>query len=836
MTTKRVPSFAQRLRDFRRVLELEARRGYDDRAVVGGLGRFLDRWRAELTEEEADSLPTSLTSALAQRRYRDLSPELRERWVHEALTALGDHLGAAEGEGAGGPSTGSGRTGGGGSGRTAARAVPARRLSTAPAAPSLESPATIVRGIGPGIADKLGNLGVTTVNGLLRHYPARHLAVSTVAELDGAGEKAIVGTVWSVGRRGFGRGQQMQATDAVVGDATGNVQVVWFNQAYVAGTIKNGDRILVSGYFRAYRGRPTLEAGNYEVLPDDAEPPPPGSLVPVYPATKGLTQRTLRRIIGNALDAWLPRLEESLPEDVRERQGLLPLAEALGTYHRPESDDAKAEARRRLAFDEMIVRQLFLLERKHNWQEAPAVHLPMHVEALRSYVDALPFKLTRAQRRVLREVLDDIAEVMPAHRLLEGDVGSGKTVVALGAMLNAAAHGYQAAMMAPTELLAEQHFQTISRLLEAHRRPIDAPNRLALYLDPLPRPVVVGLLLGSHTQRQKAALRREVRDGAVDIVVGTHALLQEATDIPNLALAVVDEEHRFGVAQRSALTGKGGLRPHLISMSATPIPRSLALTVYGDLDISTIDELPPGRTPNKTRWLRPDQRNQAVRFIRKEVREGHQAFVVCPIIDESEALQVSAAVEEHRRLSEEVFPELRVGLLHGRMTLAEKNSAMDKFRDGELDILVSTPVVEVGVDIPNATVMMVEAANRFGLSALHQLRGRVGRGEAQGYCILMADEVSDNARERLEALEQESDGFRVAEADLRLRGPGELAGTRQSGLPDLLLADLHDVGLVTATRDEANAILARDPKLELDEHRGLAEAVEKLAARIAAQG
>ncbi len=825
MTTKRAPSFAQRLRDFRRVLELESRRGYDDRAVVGGLGRFLDRWRAELTEEEADSLPASLTAALAQRRYHELSPELRERWVHEALTALGDHAGAAEGD----PSTGSGRTE---SRQRQARAVPPRRLSAAPAVPSLESPPIIVRGIGPGIADKLGNLGITTVNGLLRHYPARHLVVSTVAELDGEGEKAIAGTVWSVGRRGFGRGQQMQATEAVVGDATGNVQVVWFNQAYVARYVSGGDRILVSGYFRAHRGRPTLEAHNFEVLQDDAEPLPPGSLVPVYPATKGLTQRTLRRIIGNALDAWLPRLAESLPEEVRERQGLQPLSEALGTYHRPESVDAKAAARRRLAFDEMIVRQIFLLERKHNWQEAPAVRLPMHVEALRSYVDALPFKLTRAQRRVLREALDDIAEVMPAHRLLEGDVGSGKTVVALGAMLNAAAHGYQSAMMAPTELLAEQHFQTISRLLVAHRRPIDAPNRLALYLDPLPRPVVVGLLLGSHTPRQKASLRREVRDGGVDIVVGTHALLQEATDIPNLALAVVDEEHRFGVAQRSALTGKGGLRPHLISMSATPIPRSLALTVYRDLDISTIDELPPGRTPNKTRWLRPDQRNQAVRFIRKEVREGHQAFVVCPIIDESEALQVSAAVEEHRRLSEEVFPELRVGLLHGRMTLAEKNSAMDRFRDGDLDILVSTPVVEVGVDIPNATVMMVEAAERFGLSALHQLRGRVGRGEAQGYCILMAGEVNDNARERLEAMEQETDGFRLAEADLRLRGPGELAGTRQSGLPDLRLADLHDVGLVTATRDEANAILARDPKLELEEHRLLADAVERLAARM----
>ncbi len=819
MTLKRAPTFAQRLRDFRRVLQLEERRGYADRAVVGGLGRFLDRWRAELTEEEADSLPPSLTAALAQRRYHDLSAELRERWVHEALTALGDHAAASEPPPKERPP----------------RAVTPRKLTPPPAAPTLDSPPTIVRGVGPGIAAKLENLGITSVNDLLRHYPSRHLAVTSVSELEGAQETAIAGTVWSVGRRGFGHGQQMQATEAVVGDASGNIQVVWFNQPFVARYVSSGDRILVSGYFRAYRGRPTLEANNFEVLQEDADPLMPGSLVPVYPATKGLTQRTLRRIVGNALDAWLPRLAELLPDDVRERQRLLPLPKALGTYHRPESVEAKEEARRRLAFDEMIVRQLFLLARKHNWQEAPAVRLPMHVEVLRSYVDALPFKLTRAQRHVLRETLDDIAEAKPAHRLVEGDVGSGKTVVALGAMLNAAAHGYQAAMMAPTELLAEQHFQTVSNLLVGFQRPINAPNRIALYIDPLPRPVVVGLLLGSHTQREKAALRREARDRGVDILVGTHTLLQEATAIPNLALAVVDEEHRFGVAQRNALMGKGGLRPHLISMSATPIPRSLALTVYGDLDISTIDELPPGRRPNRTRWLRPDERDQAVRFIRKEVREGHQAFVVCPIIEESESLQVSAAVEEHRRLSDEVFPHLRVGLLHGRMSLPEKNAAMDSFRDGGLDILVSTPVVEVGVDIPNATVMMVEAADRFGLSALHQLRGRVGRGEAPGYCILMADEVSDTTRMRLEVLEEETDGFRVAEADLRLRGPGELAGTRQSGLPDLRLADLHDVELVTASRDEANGILERDPRLELGEHRGLADAVEKLAARITEQ-
>ena len=820
MTLKRTPTFAQRLRDFRRVLRLEAERGYTDKAVMGGLGLFLDRWRGELTEEEVDSLSPSLTAALAQRKYHELPPDLRERWVHEALTALGDHASASAEQ----------------QPEKRARPLSPRALSPAPAAPTLDSPPTIVRGVGPGVAAKLENLSVTTVRGLLYHYPARHLTVTNVSELDGGQETAVVGTVWDVGSRGFGRGQAIRSTEAVLGDATGNVQVVWFNQPYVARYVNAGDCILVSGYFRAYRGRPTLEASNYEVIQDDAEGFAPGSLVPVYPATKGLTQRALRKIIGNALDAWLPRLHDPIPEAVRHRQRLMSLPAALRAYHRPESPEAKATARRRLAFDEMLLRQLFLLARKHNWQEAPAVRLPMHREALRSYVGALPFALTNAQRRVLREVLDDIAETKPAHRLVEGDVGSGKTVVALGAMLNTVACGYQSALMAPTEILAEQHFQTISRLLEGFQQPINAPNRLTMSVDPLPRPVVVGLLLGSHTKRQKDALRREARDGGVDILVGTHALLQEDTAIPNLALAVVDEEHRFGVAQRNTLTSIGGLRPHLISMSATPIPRSLALTVYGDLDISTIDELPPGRIPSRTRWLRPDQREQAVRFIRKEVAAGHQAFVVCPIIEESESLQVSAAVEEYRRLAEEVLPDLRVGLLHGRMGLVEKTAAMERFRAGDVQVLVSTPVVEVGVDIPNATVMMVEAADRFGLSALHQLRGRVGRGDAQGYCILMADTVTDATRERLEVLEQESDGFRVAEADLRLRGPGELAGTRQSGLPDLQLADLNDVDLVSATREEADALLSIDPHLQQDAHRLLATALERLVARLEERG
>jgi ATP-dependent DNA helicase RecG len=362
-------------------------------------------------------------------------------------------------------------------------------------------------------------------------------------------------------------------------------------------------------------------------------------------------------------------------------------------------------------------------------------------------------------------------------------------------------------------------------------RPINEPNNLVIEMESMPKPLSVGLLLGSHAKRQKDEMKRKMEEHVVDILVGTHALIQGDVNIPDLALAVVDEEHRFGVAQRGALVSQGR-RPHLISMSATPIPRSLALTFYGDMDISVIDELPPGRTPNQTRWLRPDQRDQANRFIRKEVTAGHQVFVVCPLIDESDSLQTSAALEEYRRLSEEVFTELQIGLIHGRMNLKEKSGVMKKFRAGDIDVLVATPVVEVGVDIPNATIMMVEGADRFGLSALHQLRGRVGRSDAQGYCILMADNPSEDAQARLSVMEQESDGFRIAEEDLKLRGPGELTGTRQSGLPDMKLASLQDTDLLSAARQEANAVLLSDGALELPEHKLIAEALDRLTSRV----
>ena len=821
MTQKATDPISMRMAVFRRVLQLEIERGHQNEAVVGGIDRFLDRWRSDLTDDEIKKLSTSLTATLTQRNYDSLSPQQRKRWIYEALAALNDQESSRETNEA--PFETSNP-----------KANLGKQRLTSSVDISLSSPPTVLKGVGSSNASKLGELNIQDVRGILYHYPSRHIVVTQIGRLSHSEETAIIGTVWSVGLIRMGRGGSIQSTEAVIGDETGNIRVIWFNQPYVVRYLRPGNRITVNGYYRAYRGQPTFEGNSYEVIRDEDASPTPGSLLPIYPTKKGLPQRTLRRIIGNALMICLPQLSDHLNQKILQRQNLIDLSEALREYHQPGSAESKALAHYRLAFDEIFIRQLFMLTRRQEWQSVQATPLSTVKPVMRGFVAALPFTLTKAQARPLKEILADIASEIPARRLLEGEVGSGKTVIALAAMLNAVAHGRQAAIMAPTEILAQQHFETISRLFDGMRPHIADSNKLVVKMASLSKPTSVGLILGSHTKKQKDRMKQDLEEHAVDILVGTHALIQSDVNIPDLALAVVDEEHRFGVAQRGAL-GRKGRRPHLISMSATPIPRSLALTFYGDMEISVIDELPPGRTPSKTRWLRPDQREQANKFIRKEISDGHQVFVVCPLIDESDSLQTSAAVEEHRKLSEDTFSDLNIGLLHGKMNLREKSVVMQRFRAGDIDLLVCTPVVEVGVDIPNATIMMIEGADRFGLSALHQLRGRVGRSSFQGYCILMADNPSEDAQTRLTVMEKESNGFRIAEEDLNLRGPGELTGTRQSGIPDMKLASLGDIDLLSAARSEANDLLVYDQKLELPEHKLLSDALNRLASKVEEQ-
>jgi ATP-dependent DNA helicase RecG len=543
-----------------------------------------------------------------------------------------------------------------------------------------------------------------------------------------------------------------------------------------------------------------------------------GRLVPVYPLTEGLHQRQVRKLIKGVVDQWARQVPDFLPVEVKEHCRLIPLPQAIAQAHYPDNIDLKDRARVRLAFDELFLLQLGVLSKKRDWQESqPGTPIKINQSLLESFLQSLPFKLTPAQQKVLQEILGDMQKSQAMSRLLQGEVGSGKTVVATAALLMAVADGYQTALMAPTEILAEQHFATIHKLLSATGSLQEEADHLYTYSGILPKPLTIALLIGATGAKTKRELHKRSANGEIDIVIGTHALIQQEVEFKHLGFVVVDEQHRFGVAQRSTLRQKG-TNPHVLAMTATPIPRTLALTIYGDLDLSVIDELPPGRQLIKTKWLRPNQTDSAYNFIRKEISAGHQAFIICPLIEESETIQARAAIVEYEYLSQNVFPNLRLGLLHGRMASKDKEKTMQQFHDKELDILVSTPVIEVGIDVPNATVMMVESADRFGLSQLHQFRGRVGRGPAQSYCILLSRNPSDVSQERLSIIETVHNGFKLAEEDLRLRGPGEFFGTRQSGLPDLRMAKLSDVALLELARKEAERLFTEDRHLQKPQH------------------
>ena len=794
---------------FLRILKLEQARGYDGKSVYGGLDRFLARW------QEADSSHAALhrlqRANLLDTSYADLSAEARSRWVTSALEALGTAASPA------------------------IKPSPEASRQKAAVSLSLDQPATALRSVTSRSASPLRRLGVETVRDLVYLFPHRHNEVSKIASLRPDEEQTTVATIWEAHATRLGR--SMQGTEAVVGDDTGNIRVVWYNQPYLAQRLKPGTRYVLSGRLSAYRGQRILDSPQHEELRPDSgleQLVQPGRLFPVYPLTESITQQTLRRIVREALARGVDTVEETLSQDILRRNSLLPVRRALWQAHYPDSQQTYESARRRLAFEELFLLQLGVLAHRRAAESgADGVVLSPPAGVMEVFLSSLPFRLTAAQRRVLDETLADMARGgRPMSRLIQGEVGSGKTVVALA---RPASGRYLrlpgGAIMAPTEVLAEQHFLTVSRLLEGLARPLEKEYILSVNLAPFPQPVTVGLLLGSMTAARKREVRRLMAHGALDIAVGTHALIQEEVDIPRLALAVVDEQHRFGVAQRAALRQRGE-RPHLLVMSATPIPRTLALTLYGDLDLSTLDELPPGRQGIRTTVRGPESRTAVYDFISKEVASGRQAFVIYPLIDESETINARAAVKERDRLAQEVFPDLRVGLLHGRMPMKEKQEVMERFRHGDLDILVSTPVVEVGIDVPNATVMLIEGADRFGLAQLHQFRGRVGRGQYTSYCILVAESPSKEAHERLSAMESIDDGFQLAEVDLQLRGPGDYFGTRQSGLPDLRMARLTDTDLLALARDEAQALLSSDPELAAPEHVALKQALARFTAPV----
>jgi len=672
---------------------------------------------------------------------------------------------------------------------------------------TLDSPLTELKGVGAAVALKFAVLGVKTVGDLIDFYPRRYEDYSEVTPINELrpGRVTIEAVIKQAGGRYVRRG--MHITEAAASDSTGSVRLVWFNQPYRAAALKSGKKYFISGQYELSRQRFSLINPSIELVSD--LPVQTARILPVYRETKGLTSRQIRAAVVQALPL-IQALPESLPPQLIKDHHLMDRADALRTLHMPASSEQLEAARRRLGFEEVLQLSLASLLNKRENQAEIATKVPFREALARQFVDRLPFKLTDAQRRTVWQIYQDMQQDQPMNRLVEGDVGSGKTVVATMAALMPLAQDQQVVFMAPTELLARQHADTIYQLLAA-----------------LGRESSVVLLVGSLNATQKTKARTAIASGQAGFIIGTQALIQEHVDMHKLVLVVIDEQHRFGVEQRKTLMAKAGHMPHVLSLTATPIPRSLALTLYGELDVSIIDMKPIGRQPIITQLVSPNSRAQLHEKIELELTAGRQMFVVCPLISESEALDAHSAEKVYERMMTKDFKHRRVGLLHGKLKPAEKQAVMEQFVRHELDILVSTTVIEVGVDVPNASIMLIESPERFGLAQLHQLRGRVGRGEHQAYCYLLLSDSQAPSR-RLRALESSNDGFKLAELDLELRGPGAIYGTMQHGQLDLRIAKLTDVKLIASARTAAQQLL--DSGENLIQYKQLMKHVKRLRA------
>ena len=796
------------------ILEQEKKLGYANKSVFGGLDLFLSNWfgQALLQISQPSRLKAFLRLHPPTFSYGALTTQEREKWIDSLLTFVKQQEAASQASAKATTITITKKA-------FVTRKAPSPQTVTAA---SVDYPISVIKGIAGALSDRFAKLGVHTIRDLLYFFPNRHLDYSqlqTVSQLKEDADQTVIANVWEVRPTMLGG---RRSTEATLGDESGNVRAVWFNNPYVARQMKFGDRIVMSGRVKIFAGRPVFESPEWE-LAEDKELVHTGRLVPLYPLTSGLHQRQVRKLVKNIVDDWAGTLSEFMPVKILRRLTLLGLNEAISQSHFPDDMLLKDRARVRLAFDELFLLQLGVMAKKRRWQtEQPGVPFNINYNIVDRFINSLPFTLTPAQKRVSTEIISDLTKSVAMSRLLQGEVGSGKTVVALEALLMAVADGYQGALMAPTEILEGQHFNSICNMLAGLGIEERKEGSSCVFSGITRKPLTVALMIGDVKGTARHELKENLSSGVANIVIGTHALIQKGVKFNKLGLAVVDEQHRFGVEQRSALRQKG-FNPHMLVMTATPIPRTLALTLYGDLDLSVIDELPPGRHEIKTKWFSPAQRESAYRFLHKQVAEGHQAFIICPLVEESDSVQAKAAVAEYERLSSQVFPDLRLALLHGRMSTAEKEAVMMSFNLHEKDVLVSTPVVEVGIDVPNATVMMIESADRFGLSQLHQFRGRVGRGVAQSYCMLMAEHPSDIGKLRLDIIETTQDGFRLADEDLKLRGPGEFFGTRQSGLPDLRMAKLSDMAILETARTEAIRLFQEDPDLKVSENRALAK-------------
>lgn len=764
--TRTSQSPASRLR---KVLQLEQRGGYRDSAVIGGLEGFIEALAQELTGTEALT-PIAQRLQKLVRGYPLKPPEARRAVVREledslrALEALSSTLTPGLTTREGGQRPGEG----------------------------LRAPVRFAKGVGPEREKLLHKLGISTIEDLLTYFPRRiedRRQIKKIMQLRHGEKVTVRGRVRAVDV--IKPRKDLEIAKAAIQDNTGILYAVWFNQPWLKSQLVRGELISLYGavestYGQIQMSNPVWEPAGKNFLT--------GQLVPVYPATEGLTPTVLYRVIQNNFSLYRDLITELLPEELRARRNLLPRVEAFERLHFPKTAEEYQQAHDTLAFEELFLFQIGVALEKQRTGERPGRSLEIADERLDEFFGILPFKLTRAQERVLAEIRADLAAPKPMNRLLQGDVGSGKTVVATTACLIAIAAGYQAALMAPTEILAQQHFNRIKELLSRLGKP--------------PRTV---LLIGSLAEREKEFLRKAIQRGDFDLVIGTHALIQDDVEFQRLGLAVIDEQHRFGVIQRAQLEQKGENLDILV-MSATPIPRTITLTLYGQFEISILDELPFDKQI-QTFWISEDKRDQVYDFVAQELKKGAQAYIVFPLIEESEELDLKAATQAKEELERTFFKEFRVGLLHGRMSDDEKQYAMEQLNKRGLDALVSTSIIEVGIDVPDATVMVIEHADRFGLAQLHQLRGRIGRAGQKSYCFAIAAPRSEDGHQRLQVFQSTLDGFQIAEEDLKIRGPGELLGVAQHGLDTTFrVADLiADLGLMKVAREEAFALIQKEP-------------------------
>lgn len=798
----------------KKYFELEEERGYDNKAIMGGIDRILENWEAEAL---AENLSEDIIQLINQRLrdYHHLSQASRAEALDGIWTRLQKEFPDL-------PSldkkkktivvklptsphpsettspieqpskvTASVDTSEAKEEKPTPLAVKKEALS------SLNAPLTVIHGIGPKNAQTMKRLNLYTLEDMLYHFPRRYIdytQLKPIKRLAFGDVVTIIGTITQISSRKTKDGKT-HVTEAILNDSTSSLRITWFNK-WDANKLHTDQQISVSGKIDQYLGRLVMNNPDWEPL--DQQQLYTNRIVPVYSLTQNISQNWLRKMIHQVVSYWTPRIKDYLPESILQSGNLMELGVALSQIHYPDSWDTLKSAQHRLAFDEIFLLQLGVMQQKQAWQNRTADTFILTDENLKAFIERLPYELTNAQKKAIEDIRTDLNSGIPMNRLLQGDVGSGKTIVAATAIASVIQHNAQAAIMAPTSILADQHYKNLKNILQLRENEIR-------------------LLVGSTPESEKEEIKSDLAQGKIKLVIGTHALIESPVEFNNLQLAIIDEQHRFGVEQRALLRSKGK-NPHILVMTATPIPRTLAFTIYGDLDLSIIDEMPPGRQAVSTYILSPRERERAYRLINNQVEQGFQAFIIYPLVEESENSDSKSAIEEYNRIKDTVFPHYEVGLLHGRMRPDEKDEVMNRFRSGQFSILVSTSVIEVGVDIPKATVMLVEGADHFGLAQLHQFRGRVGRGSDKAFCLLIPDKADAVENERLQVMTQTNNGFILAERDLEQRGPGEFLGVRQSGYADLRLANLTDIHLIEKAHREAQTLMKDDPNLTKPEN------------------